>query len=111
MKKYLIEKLKALRQLFVISRFFHIHRWKLIGLYYEQPAKEIFSDTERYAECDRLYVNYRIEKCRCGEISNPISSIYTADKVMKSINSSLQMFQLVNKDDVIKRVLLEKYGL
>jgi len=101
----------ALNICLVISRFFHIHRWKLIGLYYEQPSKEIFLDAERYTECDRLYVDYRIEKCRCGKISNPISSIYTADKVMKPISSSLKGLQLINKDDVIRRVMREKYCL
>ena len=101
----------ALNICLVISRFFHIHRFKLIGLHYEQKAKEVFSDAERYSECDRLYVDYRIEKCRCGKTSQPISSMYTADKVMKPINSQIKMLQLVNKNDVIKRVLCEKYGL
>ena len=101
----------ALNICLVISRFFHIHRFKLIGLYYEQKAKEVFSDAERYQECDRLYVDYKIEKCRCGKTSHSISTIYTADKIMKPINSQIEMLQLVNKEDVIKRILREKYGL
>lgn len=95
----------------VISRFFHVHRWKLIGLYYEQEARKVFSDAERYTECDRLYVDYRVEKCRCGKTCQPISNIYTADRAIKPISSSLQGLQLINKDDIIKRVLREKYGL
>lgn len=89
----------------IMSYIFHIHKRKIIGLYYEQSAKDIFSDAEKYEQCNRLYVDYIIKKCRCGNISKKITSIYTADRTTMPISPLLQTLQLTNKIHVVKKAL------
>ena len=72
-------------------KLFHIHRFKTVGMQYEQPCTYFGKPA---------YMDYQTKKCRCGKEKHIIIQGYLADKVRLPINHKLTSWQLTNKQIV-----------
>jgi hypothetical protein len=71
---------------------FHIHNYKPIHWYLEQPAT--------YRGFD-VYCDFKILKCRCGKQKKNYINIYTAQLMRIGIGSGLSVLSLENKVSII----------
>ena len=78
----------------------HIHRFKRVGLYLEQPVMTI--EAKQVAiENQRAYWDLEIKKCRCGKEKKVLHNFYVADRAYRQINDNLISLQLINKQSLI----------
>ena len=75
---------------------FHIHRFKTKDVLFEQPT-----------DVQGVYCDYRIKKCRCGEIKRVFDRIYYADKMRFPFHSNpdISFLGLGNKRDIIPNLI------
>ena len=61
-------------------RLFHIHSFKIIDLFFEQPTGS-----------EGLYIDYKILKCCCGKTKTVLTRFYVSEKVRIPFASNADM--------------------
>lgn len=77
-----------------ILKLFHIHRYEIKGLFYEQLTDYVSDDKLVYCDVKKI-------KCKCGKSKNVIIAIYTASNSIQYTSSGIGLVVLGNKKTIL----------